>query len=201
MTAAGSTLRGACRTLFGRWCDGNRHLNKPQSEDEKKETARAQEKFAESVRNVRKLWDAGILLAAGTDAPYPGMYQGEGLHHELELMGRAGLTPLQAIQAATYNTARIMKAENAWGSLRKGFRATLILVNGKPDRNISDTRQFEAVIQDGRVLDRSSLKFDAKRDPEYRAVASVSLGASTFLRTQEMKSTPSIISMVKNQRP
>lgn len=146
-------------------------VNKPQSEDEKKETARAQKKYEESVRNVKKLWDADILLAAGTDAPYPGVYQGEGLHHELELLVRAGLTPLQAIQAATYNAARVMKAENTWGSLRKGLRATLILVAGKPDRNISDTRKIETVIQDGKVLDRSSLRFDAKRDPGYRTVA------------------------------
>jgi len=83
---------------------------------------------------------------------------------------RAGLTPLQAIQGATYNAARIMKAEKEWGSLQAGLRATLILVAGQPDRNISDTRKIEMVIQDGKILDRSSLKFDPKRDPGYRVV-------------------------------
>ena len=143
---------------------------KPQTDEEKKATQGAVEEFEESIHNVKKLWDAGVLLAAGTDAPYPGVFQGESLHHELELMVRAGLTPLQAIQSATYNAARILKAEKEWGSLQPGLRATLILVAGQPDKNISDTRRIDTVIQDGKVLDRASLKFDARRDPGYRVV-------------------------------
>lgn len=143
---------------------------KPQSDDEKKATATALEEFEESSKNVKRLWDAGVLLAAGTDAPYPGVFQGESLHHELELMVRAGLTPLQAIQSATYNAARIMNAEKEWGSLQAGLRATLIVVAGQPDKNISDTRKIEMVIQDGRIVDRAALKFDAKRDGGFRVV-------------------------------
>jgi imidazolonepropionase-like amidohydrolase len=143
---------------------------KPQTDEEKKATKAAVEEFEESSRSVKKLWDAGVLLAAGTDAPYPGVFQGESLHHELELLVGAGLTPLQAIQSATYNAARILKAEKEWGSLQAGLRATLVLVAGQPDKNISDTRKVEMVIQDGRILDRMALKFDAKRDPGYRVV-------------------------------
>ena len=143
---------------------------KPQTDDDKKATAAALDEFLESSKNVKRLWDTGVLLAAGTDAPYPGVFQGESLHHELELMVGAGLTPLQAIQSATYNAARIMKADKEWGSLQAGLRATLILVGGQPDKNISDTRKIEMVIQDGKILDRNSLKFDAKRDPGYRVV-------------------------------
>jgi hypothetical protein len=143
---------------------------KPQSEEEKKETQAAVQEFEESSRNVKKLWDAGVLIAAGTDAPYPGVFQGESLHHELELMVRAGLTPLQAIQSATYNAARIMKAEKEWGSLQAGLRATLILVAGQPDKNISDTRKIEMVIQDGKVVDRAALRYDPKKDGGYRVV-------------------------------
>jgi imidazolonepropionase-like amidohydrolase len=143
---------------------------KPQSDDDKKGTAAALTEFQESSKNVKRLWDAGVILAAGTDAPYPGVFQGESLHHELELMVRAGLTPLQAIQSATYNAAQIMKADKEWGSLQAGLRATLILVSGQPDQNISDTRKIELVIQDGKILDRQSLKFDAKRDPGFRVV-------------------------------
>jgi imidazolonepropionase-like amidohydrolase len=141
-----------------------------QTDEEKKGTERSLQAFAESTRNVKKLWDAGVLLAAGTDAPYPGVFQGEGLHHELELLVRAGLTPLEAIQAATYNAARILKAEEEWGSLAAGLRATLILVAGQPDKNISDTRRIEMVIQDGKVIDRTALRYDPKRDPGYRVI-------------------------------
>ena len=143
---------------------------KPQTDDDKKATAAALDEFLESSKNVKRLWDTGVLLAAGTDAPYPGVFQGESLHHELELMVGAGLTPLQAIQSATYNAARIMKADKEWGSLQAGLRATLILVGGQPDKNISDTRKIEMVIQDGKILDRAALKFDPKRDPGYRVV-------------------------------
>ena len=144
---------------------------KAQTDEEKKATQGAVRELEESSRNVKKLWDAGVLVAAGTDAPYPGVFQGESLHHELELMVKAGLTPMEALQAATYNAARILKAEKEWGSLQAGLRATLILVAGQPDKNISDTRKIETVIQDGAVVDRGALKYDARKDAGYRVVA------------------------------
>jgi len=145
-------------------------INKPQSDDEKKDTATAVAEFEESKRNVKKFFDAGILLATGTDAPYPAVFQGEGVHHELELLVEAGLTPLQALRAATYDAARIMKAENDWGSLVAGRRANVLIVAGHPAEKISDTRKIETVIFNGKILDRAALRFDPKRDPGYRVV-------------------------------
>jgi len=145
-------------------------INKPQSDDEKKDTATAVAEFEESKRNVKKFFDARILLATGTDAPYPAVFQGEGVHHELELLVEAGLTPLQALKAATYDAARIMKAENDWGSLVAGRRANVLIVAGHPADRISDTRKIETVIFNGKILDRAALRFDPKRDPGYRVV-------------------------------
>ena len=65
-------------------------------------------------------YSAGILIAAGTDAPYPGDFQGEGIHRELELFVESGLTPLEAITMATKNAATIVNAENRWGTLEAG---------------------------------------------------------------------------------
>ena len=48
-------------------------------------------------------------MIAGTDAPYPGDFQGEGIHHELELLVESGLTPTDAISSATRNASRLMK--------------------------------------------------------------------------------------------
>jgi len=121
-------------------------------------------------RNVKKLLDAGVLLAAGTDAPYPGVFQGEAIHHELELLVEAGMTPLQAIRTATYNAAQIMHAEEEWGSLQPGRAANLVIVAGNPAARISDTRRIETVILNGKILDRASLRYDAKKDPGFRAV-------------------------------
>jgi imidazolonepropionase-like amidohydrolase len=140
------------------------------SDAEKSEVRMAAAGFDEMARNVKKLLDAGVLVAAGTDAPYPGLFQGEALHHELELLVAAGMAPLQAIRLATFNAASIMHAEEEWGSLQAGRTANVVIVAGNPAEHISDTRKVEMVILNGRILDRSSLRFDIKRDPGFRAV-------------------------------
>ncbi len=129
-----------------------------------------QNDLAESRRNARKMLAAGILMAAGTDAPYPGLFQGEGIHRELELLVDSGWTPLQAIRAATYDAARIMKAETTWGSLQKGLRADILVVAGDPASHIGATQNIDTVIQGGRILDRAALKHDPARDPGYRPI-------------------------------
>jgi imidazolonepropionase-like amidohydrolase len=120
--------------------------------------------------NAKKLLDAGVLIAAGTDAPFPGVFYGEGIHRELELLVESGFTPLEAIRAATYDAARVMRAEHEWGSLEPGRRADVLIVAGRPAERVSDTRKIELVIQEGRMLDRRAFGFDPKRNPGYRAV-------------------------------
>jgi len=140
------------------------------SDAEKTDVQRSAAGFDEMQRNVKKLFDVGLLLAAGTDAPYPGVFQGEAIHHELELLVSAGLTPLQAIRVATSNAARIMHGEEEWGSLQAGRAANVLIVSGNPAEHISDTRKVETVILNGRVLDRASLRFDLKHDAGFRAI-------------------------------
>jgi len=140
------------------------------SEAEKHDVEASAAGFDEMKRNVKKLLDAGVLLAAGTDAPYPGVFQGEALHHELELLVDAGMTPLEAIRSATFSASRIMHAEQEWGSLQAGRQANVVIVAGNPAERISDTRKIETVILNGKILDRNSLRFDAKKDAGFRAV-------------------------------
>jgi imidazolonepropionase-like amidohydrolase len=132
------------------------------------ETDAALERTRAGQINAKKLFDAGVLLAAGTDAPDPGVFQGEGLHRELELLVEAGLTPIEAITVGTRNAARLMNAENDWGTLTAGSLANVVVVRGRPDRNISETRNIEMVIQKGRLLDREKLRFDPSVDPGFR---------------------------------
>lgn len=123
--------------------------------------------------NLMTLWRAGVLVAAGTDAPYPGVFQGEGLHRELELLVAAGLTPVQAIQAATGNAARFMSGPTAdWGTIEPGRRADLVVVSGRPHEQIGDTRSIVEVMQHGRLLDRASLKV-RPGEPAYRTSATL----------------------------
>jgi imidazolonepropionase-like amidohydrolase len=120
--------------------------------------------------NVKRLLQAGILIAAGTDAPYPGDFQGEGIHRELELLVESGLTPLEAITTATKNAAMIMNAETEWGTLEPGKLADILIVDGKPDQNIRETRNVVAVLKEGKILDRNKLKLDPATDPGYQPV-------------------------------
>ena len=137
----------------------------PRQENEKR--------FRQQQQNLKRLFDAGIVFVAGTDAPYPGVFQGEGIHHELELLVEAGLTPLQAITAATANAAKLVGAGDEWGTLEPGRLANLLVVNGRPDRAVCDTRKIEMVFVRGRQLDRVRLRYDAATDPGFRPLAAV----------------------------
>ncbi len=124
------------------------------------------------LRNAKRMFDAGILLVAGTDTPAPGLFFGEGLHRELELLVEAGLTPLQAISTATRNAAALMQADD-WGTLEPGKRADVLIVDGDPAANIGDTRNIAVLLQGGRIVDRQQLEFDPSTDPGYRAAGNV----------------------------
>jgi imidazolonepropionase-like amidohydrolase len=133
-------------------------------------TNRVDLKGAES--NVPRFRNAGILFAAGTDAIYPGDFQGEGLHRELELLVESGLSPLEAITAATKSAAAIVNAGAEWGTLEPGKLADLVIVDGKPDRRIGDTRHITVVIKEGAIIDRTALRLDHSHVPDYQETGS-----------------------------
>lgn len=125
-----------------------------------------------AMDNARALFQSGVLLTAGTDAPYPGDMQGEGLHRELELLVEAGFAPLEAISIATQNAAHFIGA-NDWGTIQPGKLATLIIVDGRPDRDISQTRKVVGVYIAGRQIDRDSLQLSRQNDPGFRPISPV----------------------------
>lgn len=125
--------------------------------------------FFDGLENTTgRLRRAGVMLVAGTDAPYPGVFLGEGIHRELELLVEAGLSPLEAISTATKNPAILMKQQGDWGTLTPGALADILIIDGDPSTNISDTRRIETVIQGGQVIDRAMLVFDEKKDRGFR---------------------------------
>jgi hypothetical protein len=138
--------------------------------EETAQSERRRKSAENAMANAKALFASGVLLAAGTDAPYPGDMQGEGLHHELELLVASGLTPLEAISVATRNAARLIGADD-WGTIEPGKLATLIIVDGRPDRQISDTRKVAEVFLRGRKIDRESLKLVHQSDPGYEPVS------------------------------
>ena len=108
--------------------------------------------YANFVKMVKKLYDNGITIVAGTD-------QGSGyaLHRELEIYNQAGIPAPELVQMATLTAARVMKRDSELGSIAPGKLADMILVNGDPTINISDIRKIDVVVKGGAVMYPSEL--------------------------------------------
>ena len=102
---------------------------------------------------TKQLYDAGVPILAGTDAPNPGTAHGVSLHRELELLVKAGLPPEAALRAATSVPANIYQLRDR-GRIALGLRADLVLVNGDPTSDITATRDLVAVWKRGVQLAR-----------------------------------------------
>jgi imidazolonepropionase-like amidohydrolase len=110
-------------------------------------------------RLVRELSEAEVPLLAGTDVTaIPGTVWGESLHRELELLVLAGLTPYQALVAATRAPARVFGELEYWGTIEVGKQADLILLEGNPLENVSSTRDRVGVMLRGTWYERSLLE-------------------------------------------
>jgi imidazolonepropionase-like amidohydrolase len=118
-------------------------------------TAPGSYEAAESA--LRQLRAAGVPLLAGTDTPNPGTAFGAAMHGELELLVAAGLTPIEALRAATSAPADRFKLARR-GRIRPGAAADLLLVDGDPTASIKATRKIAAVWKDGRRVDRDSYR-------------------------------------------
>lgn len=115
----------------------------------------------ESTGNLLRAWKVGVPLAMGTDAGNPMVFHGPSFHHELQLWVRAGIPPAVALQAATANNAKLMRADSRIGRIRKGMTADLLLVDGNPLEDISATERISLVVFEGERVRRSEL-FDQK---------------------------------------
>ena len=112
--------------------------------------------FEQGYRNTQELVkafaDAGGKLYAGTDCAQfcvPGL----GLHQEMELFVDAGVSPLKTLQAATINSAELMRMQDRLGTLEAGKAADVLILDANPLQDIRNTRKIAAVISRGRLLD------------------------------------------------
>ena len=106
---------------------------------------------------VDEMQNAGVKLLAGTDAPAPFVYPGFALHEELALLVEAGLTPMQALQAATSRAAEFIGKSATQGTIEKGKVADLVLLDADPLADLHNTTRISAVIVRGKLLDRVAL--------------------------------------------
>jgi imidazolonepropionase-like amidohydrolase/ABC-type multidrug transport system permease subunit len=115
-----------------------------------------------SRQNLLAAFKSGIMLIAGSDAGNMLVIHGPTVQHEMELWVNAGIPPAVALQAATYNAASALRADNRIGSIQKGRDATLVLLDGDPVQDITNTERISQVMFRGERVDRSEL-FDQEK--------------------------------------
>ncbi len=145
------------------------------AEDSPERLAFGEEMFRRSMRLVGVLDTAGVRILAGTDASdEPFVYAGSSLHDELELLVQGGLSPLDALAAATSGPAEFLGLADSLGTVQAGRRADLVVLDANPITDIRNTRRIHAVIRGGRYIgpeDRQRL-LAAARAAAARAVPS-----------------------------
>ena len=106
---------------------------------------------------VKAIQDAGGRLIAGSDTPEWFHLYGFGLHRELGALVQAGLTPYEALVAATRHPAEFLGSSRQWGTVEPGKRADFVLLSGNPLEDITNTARIRGVAIGGRWLDRAAL--------------------------------------------
>lgn len=126
---------------------------------------RTEEDFELSRESYRKLKEqigpmrrAGVEFLAGTDVLNPYCFPGFSLHDELALLVEAGLSPLEALQAATLNPARFLGREKDLGTVEKGKIADLLLLEANPLEDIGNSRKIDTVVFGGKLLPKAELQ-------------------------------------------
>src|SRR5437764_8386334 len=112
-----------------------------------------------ALPNLKNLEDAGITIAAGTDAGNIGTIHGPALFREVQLMREAGLTPMQILQSATSNAAQLFGGGTGahTGRIEKGYFADLVVLNSNPADDIAHASDIESVIKNGVLYSANNL--------------------------------------------
>jgi len=101
---------------------------------------------------IGRMRQAGVPIGAGTDTPLAHAIPGYSLHNELEILVAAGLTPLEALGAATIQPAAFFSLQDEIGAVAPGMHADLVLLRTNPLADIRNTRSIDRVIARGRLM-------------------------------------------------
>ena len=108
-------------------------------------------------RNLLKAWRAGVLLVTGSDAGNFLVFHGPTVQREIELWVAAGIPPEVALQAATSNAAKLLRADDRIGTIEKGKEATLLIVDGNPLQDVRALSSVSVVLLKGERVARSTI--------------------------------------------
>jgi hypothetical protein len=119
-----------------------------------------------SLQLLKQARDMGLLVVPGTDKGVPGL----SLQRELELYVQGGMTPLEAIQAGSIDSARAMKLDKDVGTIEAGKRADFVILDADPLANISNIRKASRVVAAGKLYNTAALWQAAgfRRSPDNR---------------------------------
>jgi imidazolonepropionase-like amidohydrolase len=115
-------------------------------------------------QNLLRAWKAGVPLVTGSDAGNLLVFHGPTVHRELQLWVAAGIPPEVALQAATWNAAKLLHAQQRIGLVQPGYEASLLVVDGDPTRDITATERISSVVFKGERIRRVEL-FDRAKNP------------------------------------
>jgi imidazolonepropionase-like amidohydrolase len=121
------------------------------------ELALGKRRWENALAALRPLIEGGVKIVAGTDVPVSPLVPGFSLHRELQHLVSAGMTPRQAIQAATRNAADAAGRLARSGTIERGKVADVVLLDADPTARIENTTAIRAVVTRGRVLERTAL--------------------------------------------
>jgi Amidohydrolase family len=118
----------------------------------------AKRSFSNMLVEVAAMRRSGVEFLVGTDAPgVPYCFPGFSVHDEMALFVKAGLTPMEALQAATRNPAKYLGLLDSLGTIEREKIADLVLLDANPLNDIRNTQKISAVIVNGRLLNREVL--------------------------------------------
>lgn len=108
-------------------------------------------------KNVAALHKAGVRIVTGTDAGITGTHHGWASLRELKLLVSSGLKPLEAIQAATSNAAKVLRVDTVRGTIQPGLEADILLIDGNPDEDIAAIDRIAALFVAGKPVNLEAL--------------------------------------------
>jgi imidazolonepropionase-like amidohydrolase len=127
--------------------------------DPKAAMDRINKTYEVALPNLKKLEDAGVTIAAGTDAGNVGTIHGPALFREFQLMKQAGLTNKQILQCATANAAKLFGGETGAhiGKIDNGYFADLVILKSNPVDDIANASDIDSVIKNGVIYPADSI--------------------------------------------
>ena len=165
------------------------------------EVALGKKVYQKELEIVGAMQRAGVDILAGTDTLNPYCFPGFSLHDELGLLVQSGLTPIQALQAATLNPARFMGRENELGTIQTGKLADLVLLNANPLDDIANTRKIDAVVYGGRLFPKASLDEMLAKAQALASRKSIAETLSTTIQQQNVDAAIKQYHELKSTQP